>query len=75
MIFKSSIFVNLAAGMLLAGHPSGIPEFFLAPHILIVIVMAFGLFICMAITAAVCFFNNKKLKRETQKENEDAGQK
>ncbi len=62
-------------GMIMAQHPSGIFELIIASHYLLVIVLAAGLFICMAITAAVCFFNNKKLKRETQKENEDAGQK
>lgn len=36
---------------------------------------AAGLLICIVIMTIVCLINNKKIKRELQKENEDAEQK
>lgn len=40
-----------------------------------IIVMAVGLLICIVITTIAFLLNNKKIKRESQKENEDAEQK
>lgn len=75
MIFMSSLSVNLAGSMLLVRHSIGISEFFHASYYLLVIVLAAGLLLCTAIAFAACYFNNKKIKRESQKENEDAEQK
>ncbi len=75
MIFMSSMSVNLAGSMLWVRHSIGISEFFHASYYLLIIVLAAGLLLCTAIVSIACYFNNKKIKRESQKENEDAGQK
>lgn len=58
--------------LLLAEHSVGISEFVKASHILLAVVMILGFIICAAIAFAACFINNKKMKRELQKESEDA---
>lgn len=37
----------------------------------LLIIIAAGLLICIIITTIACIINNKKIKRELQKENED----
>lgn len=62
-------------GMIMAQHPSGIFELIIALHYLTAIVLAAGLLICIVITSAACCLNYRKIKRESQKENEDAEKK
>ena len=58
--------------LFLAKHSVGIFEFVRDSYILLAGVMILGFIICAAITFIACFIHNKKMKRELQKESEDA---
>lgn len=58
--------------LFLAKHSVGIFEFVRGSYILLAGVMMLGFIICAAIAFTACFIHNKKMKRELQKESEDA---
>lgn len=63
---------NLIGIMFFAHHSSGLLEFIKGSYILLAVVMIIGFIICAAIAFTACFIHNKKIKRELQKESEDA---
>lgn len=80
MIFTSSMPADLACSMLLTTVLPGSGKvfawaLFLTFSYKILIIIAAGILICIIITTIACILNNKKIKRESQKENEDAEQK
>lgn len=58
--------------LFLAKHSVGIFEFVHVSYVLLAAVMILGFIICAAIAFTACFIHNKKMKRELQKESEDA---